>query len=59
MKAATLQRDGTMRRVKATAKKDRFRSQEALYQRAVAAVKAAEQSRRTVFEPHRAPEPNS
>ena len=59
MKAATLHRDGTTRRVKVSAKKDRFRSQEALYQRAVAAVKDAEQSRRTVFEPHRAPEPNA
>ncbi len=59
VKAAQLQRDGTLRRVKGTAKKSRFRSQEALYQRAVAAVKAAEQSRRTTFEPHRAPEPNS
>jgi polyphosphate kinase len=59
VKAATLQRDGTMRRVKVTAKKSRFRSQEVLYQRAVAAVRAAEQSRCTVFEPHRAPEPNS
>jgi polyphosphate kinase len=59
VKAATLQRDGTTRRVKIAAKKDRFRSQEALYQRAVAAVKAAEQSRRTIFEPHRAPEPNA
>jgi polyphosphate kinase len=59
VKAATLQRDGTTRRVKASAKKDRCRSQESLYQRAVAAVKDAEQSRRTVFEPHRAPEPNA
>ncbi|MHB8968984.1 MAG: polyphosphate kinase 1 [Pirellulaceae bacterium] len=59
VKSATLQHDGTIRRVNGTARKSRFRSQEALYQRAVAAVRAAEQSRRTIFEPHRAPEPNS
>ncbi|MHB8954923.1 MAG: polyphosphate kinase 1 [Pirellulaceae bacterium] len=59
VKAAALQGDGSMLRVKTTAKKTRFRSQEALYQRAVAAVMAAEQSRRTIFEPHRAPEPNT
>ncbi|NLX55947.1 MAG: polyphosphate kinase 1 [Planctomycetaceae bacterium] len=58
VKAAMLCCDGTTRRVRAPAKKDRFRSQEVLYQRAVAAVKSAEQSRRTVFEPHQAPEPN-
>jgi len=57
VKAATLRPDGTLRRVKASAKQDRFRSQEVLYQRAVQAVQDAEQSRRTIFEPHRAPEP--
>ncbi len=59
VKAAALQSDGTMRRIKSAAKKSRFRCQEALYQRAVAAVQAAEQSRRTLFEPHQAPEPNA
>jgi polyphosphate kinase len=59
VKAAVLQRNGTTRRIKSSAKKDHFRSQEVLYQRAVTAVKDAEQSRRTIFEPHRAPEPNA
>ncbi len=58
-KAASLQRNGTTRRIKQSAKKERLRSQEVLYQRAVSAVKAAEQSRRTVFEPHQAPDPHA
>ena len=59
VKSATLLSDGTMTRAKVSSKKTRFRSQESLYQKAVAAVKEDEQSRRTVFEPHRAPEPNA
>lgn len=54
VKAAEMQSNGMLRRLTASTKKARFRSQEALYQQAVAAVKEAELSRRTTFEPHRA-----
>ncbi|MCU0960304.1 MAG: polyphosphate kinase 1 [Pirellulaceae bacterium] len=56
VKAAALRPDGTLRRLSATGQQRRVRSQEQFYQWAVTAVKHAEQSRRTVFEPHRAPE---
>jgi len=56
VKSARLQPDGTWIRHRPTTKRARVRSQETLYQKAVAAVRQAEQSRRTTFEPHRAPE---
>ncbi len=56
VKSAELQSDGTLVRGKTSARKARMRSQEVLYQKAVSAVRQAEQSRRTVFEPHRAPD---
>ncbi len=58
-KSATLQSDGTMVAKKTNGQQTRLRSQEVLYQKAVAAVRQAEQSRRTVFEPHRAPDAKS
>jgi polyphosphate kinase len=56
VKGAVLRGDGTLQRLNASNKKARFRSQEALYQQAVAAVKEAELSRHTTFEPHQAHE---
>jgi polyphosphate kinase len=56
VKSAELQSDGSLERLKATDKGARVRSQELLYQKAVAAVRQAEQSRRTAFQPHRAPD---
>ena len=56
VKSAELQSDGTLLRSKPSAKKARLRSQDVLYRKAVSAVRQAEQSRRTVFEPHRAPD---
>lgn len=56
VKAAELQQDGTWGRQETPPGTPRIRSQRVLYQRAVAAVRQAEQSRRTVFEPHRAPD---
>ncbi len=58
-KSAALQSDGSLARDKSANKKSRTRSQEVLYQKSVAAVRQAEQSRRTVFEPHRAPDATS
>jgi polyphosphate kinase len=55
-KAAELQNDGNWVRKKAPHKRSRYRCQEVLYQKAVTAVRQAEQSRRTIFEPHRAPD---
>ena len=55
VKARELQPDGSYRRLKLPARQKGFRSQEMLYLEACQAVKQAEQSRRTVFEPHRAP----
>lgn len=54
-KARQLQPTGEYQRIKATGKRRGFRAQEQLYRAAVQAVTQAEQSRRTVFEPHRAP----
>ncbi|MFO0904586.1 MAG: polyphosphate kinase 1 [Pirellulales bacterium] len=54
-KARQLQSSGEYVRIKATGKRRGFRAQEQLYRAAVQAVTQAEQSRRTVFEPHRAP----
>jgi polyphosphate kinase len=59
VKSAALQSDGTLLRQNPKPRKTQYRSQEALFQQAVEAVREAEQSRRTVFEPHRAPETNS
>ena len=56
VKGAVLRGDGTLHRLTASDKKARFRSQEVLYQQAVAAVKEAELSRHTTFEPHQAHE---
>ena len=56
IKSRKLLPDGSYKRVKPTNKRKPFRSQQALYRLAVRAVKQAELSRRTVFEPHRAPE---
>lgn len=54
-KARVLKADGSYERVKATGKRRGFRAQEQLYREIRQAVLQAEQSRRTVFEPHRAP----
>ncbi|MBM4088332.1 MAG: polyphosphate kinase 1 [Planctomycetes bacterium] len=54
VKAAVLKSDGTYRRPKRGPNSKRVRSQEVLYQKAVAEVQRMEQSRRTVFEPHKA-----
>ncbi|MFO0817312.1 MAG: polyphosphate kinase 1 [Pirellulales bacterium] len=54
-KARQLGADGSYERVKATGKRRGVRAQERLYREACQAVIQAEQSRRTVFEPHRAP----
>jgi len=53
--AAHMRPDGTYRRRRSPAGKPRQRCQRNFHQAAVDAVKKAEQSRRTVFEPHRAP----
>ncbi|MFM7842643.1 MAG: polyphosphate kinase 1, partial [Planctomycetota bacterium] len=53
-KARQLQSDGNYQRVKASKRKS-FRSQERLYQDLAQAAAQAEQMRRVVFEPHRAP----
>jgi polyphosphate kinase len=54
VKARALQADGTYKRLKPGRKKAR-RSQEVLYDEVCQRVKAAEQSKTTTFEPHRAP----
>ena len=56
LKSAELLGDGTWVRSKPPNKKSGVRSQEWLYRKAVAAVRQAEQSRHTAFEPHRAPD---
>lgn len=50
-----LQPDGSYVRVQPEEGEEPLRSQEVLYRQACRAVKEAEQSARTVFEPHRAP----
>lgn len=57
VKARELLPDGEYRRVKPEKGKKPLRSQDALYKNACEAVKRAGQSRRTVFEPHRPPDP--
>ena len=59
VKSSEMRSDGTLLRIKSADKKTRIRSQEVLYQRAVMAVRQAEQSRRTAFQPHRAPDSKS
>jgi polyphosphate kinase len=54
-KARRLLPDGTYKRVKPNAGEEPYRSQEALYRAAAAAVKQAEQAQPTLFETHRAP----
>ncbi|MFW6169935.1 MAG: polyphosphate kinase 1 [Planctomycetota bacterium] len=56
VKSADLQADGTWTQNMMPATRPRVRSQEVLYRTAVATVRQAEQSRRTVFEPHRGPD---
>ncbi len=53
-KARRLLPDGTYKRVKPGSGEQPLRSQEKLYNEAVAAVQMAEQTQPTVFEPHRA-----
>lgn len=59
VKSAELQADGSWIRHRPGRKKARVRSQEALYLKAVAAVRQAQQSRHTAFQPHRAPDSNT
>ena len=54
-KARQLRADGSYERVKATGKRRGFRAQEQLYREIQQRVLEAQQSRPTVFEPHRAP----
>lgn len=57
VKSRELRPDGTYKPVRPSEKHPEFRSQEELYREAVEAVRTAELSRRTVFEPH-LPEPS-
>jgi hypothetical protein len=50
-----LRPDGSYERIAPAEGQDALRCQEHFYREARQAVKQAEQSRRTVFEPHRAP----
>lgn len=54
IKGRELSTDGSYHRPKSRRK--RRRSQELLYEEARGLIKQAEQSQRTVFEPHRAPD---
>lgn len=56
VKSRRLLPDGRYERITPTAKRPPLRAQETLYRRACDAVRRAEQSQRTVFEPHQAPE---
>jgi len=58
VKSRRLLPDGRYERIAPTGKHPALRSQENLYRRACDAVRRAEQSQRTVFEPHQAPENN-
>ncbi|MCO6456866.1 MAG: polyphosphate kinase 1 [Pirellulaceae bacterium] len=55
VKARKLLPDGSYQRVRTGGARKRVRSQEALYQQALDAVRQVEQSRATMLEPHRAP----
>jgi polyphosphate kinase len=56
VKSRRLLSDGSYERIAPTLKHPMLRAQETLYRRACDAVRRAEQSQRTVFEPHQAPE---
>jgi polyphosphate kinase len=56
VKSRRLLPDGRYERIRSSGKRPPLRAQETLYRRASDAVRLAEQSQRTVFEPHRAPE---
>jgi polyphosphate kinase len=58
VKSRRLLPDGRYERITPTGKHPALRAQENLYRRACDAVRRAEQSQRTVFEPHQAPENN-
>lgn len=58
VKSRRLLPDGRYERIAPTGKHPALRAQESLYRRACDAVRRAEQSQRTVFEPHQAPENN-
>jgi len=55
-KARVLNSDGVYQRITPGKGKKRVRCQQVLYEEAVAAVKQAEKTGRTIFEPHMAPE---
>ena len=54
VKARKITADGGYKRIKPTTRRPPVRSQSAFHEGALEAVREAEQSRRTVFEPHRA-----
>jgi len=56
LKAWRLRSDNVYERVRSAGASLAYRAQEVLYQNAANMMKQAERSRRTVFEPHRAPE---
>jgi polyphosphate kinase len=58
VKCSELQEDGSYKRIRAVGRRKKLRYQEELNQQARAAVKQAEKSKPTVFEPHRAPTNN-
>jgi polyphosphate kinase len=58
VKARELKADGTYKPLRSDDRHPPFRSQDELYREVVDAVRAAEQTRRTVFEPH-LPEPSN
>ncbi|MEQ8786281.1 MAG: polyphosphate kinase 1 [Pirellulaceae bacterium] len=58
VKARELRSDGSYVNVKPKSRKRAVRSQQALYQETVDAVRGAKQQRRTVLEPHRSPRQN-
>ena len=55
VKAKELMSDGSYRQVERRGRRKVHRSQKELYDQACAAIKQLEQSKRTVFQPHRAP----
>ena len=56
VKSSRLLEDGTYERVRPRGRRRKLRSQEELYAAAKQAERQAQQSRRTIFEPHQAPE---
>ncbi|MDA1015459.1 MAG: polyphosphate kinase 1 [Planctomycetota bacterium] len=59
VKSSRLLADGTYERVRPRGRRKKLRSQEELYEAAKHAERQAQQSRRTIFEPHQAPERRS